>query len=171
MIQEYCWITNVDYKGYPLNWMECRETVMGKKMNKAGVEEEYSEESSFVHITNLPLTKDNIAKSSETGRMRWKIENEGFNTLKNGGYGMSHKWARLSYQALKNYYQFMQMGHLINQLMIKSQAFQRDHLEEKDHPTIKSLWDDLIGVMKWLELESKKLREIIQTSKQFRLIT
>ena len=171
VVQEYCWITDVDYKGYSLNWMECRETVIGKKTNEEGIEEEYRIESSFVHITDLPLTKKNIVKSSETGRMRWKIENEGFNTLKNGGYGMSHKWARVSYQGLKNYYQFMQMGHLINQLMIKNVVFQRDYLQEKNHPTLKSLWDDLISVMKWVELESKTFRKIIQTQRQFRFIT
>jgi hypothetical protein len=32
-----------------------------------------------------------------TGRLRWKIENEGLNTLKNGDYGL----ARKNYQALK----------------------------------------------------------------------
>ena len=57
------------------------------------------EKKHFVHITDLPLNKENIAASSNTGRLRWKIENEGFNTLKNGGYGLEHKWARKSYQA------------------------------------------------------------------------
>ena len=171
IVQEYCWISNVDYQGYNLNWMECRETVTGTKTNKEGIKEEYSEESSFVHLTNLPLNKKNIAKSSHTGRLRWKIENEGFNTLKNGGYGMKHKWSRVSYQGLKNYYQFMQMGHLINQLMIKSLVFQRDHLQESNHPTLKSLWEDLVGVMQWLELESRKLKEIAQTKRQFRFVT
>ncbi len=171
VVQEFCWITDLNYKGYSLNWMECRETTMGKRTNELGIEEEYSEESSFVHLTNLPLSKNTIAKSSQTGRMRWKIENEGFNTLKNGGYGMTHKWARVSYQALKNYYQFMQIAHLIHQLMIKSVVFQHDYLQEKNHPTLKSLWEDLVGVMKWLEINAKKLRKILQTRKQFRLIT
>lgn len=171
VVKEYCWINDIDYKGHALHWLECRETVTGVKKNDEGNEEAYSDESSFVHITSLPLTQKTMAKSSETGRLRWKIENEGFNTLKNGGYGMKHKWSRLSYQALKNYYQLMQMGHLINQLMIKSQSFQRDYMEKKDHPTVKALWDDLIGVMKWLEITSKRLREIMSTPKQFRLIT
>jgi len=171
VIQEFCWITDIDYKGYVVNWMECRETTREKRTNEAGIEEEYSEESSFVHLTNLPLSKKNIAKSIQTGRMRWKIENEGFNTLKNSGYGMTHKWARVSYQGLKNYYQFMQMAHLIHQLMIKSIVFQQDYLQEKNHPTLKSLWEDLVGVMTWVEINAKKLREIVQTRKQVRLVT
>ena len=171
VVQEFCWISHIDYHGYALNWMECRETVSGTTTNKEGIDEEYSNESSFVHITNLPLNKKNIADSSHTGRLRWKIENEGFNTLKNGGYGMKHKWSRISYQGLKNYYQFMQMGHLINQLMEKSIVFQRDHLQEGNHPTLKSLWEDLIGVMKWIELESKKFQEIHQTKRQIRFVT
>lgn len=171
VVKEYCWINDIDYKSHTLYWLECRETATGTRKNKEGNEEAYHEESSFVHITSLPLNHKTIVQSSHTGRLRWKIENEGFNTLKNGGYGMTHKWARRSYQALKNYYQLMQMGHLINQLMVKSQVFQRDHRQEKDHPTLKALWEDLIGVMKWLEIESKKLREIVNTPKQFRLIT
>ncbi|MDD1631962.1 MAG: hypothetical protein LUP91_07105, partial [Methylococcaceae bacterium] len=43
-----------------------------------------------------------------------------FNTLKNGGYGMEHQYARKSYTALKNYFQFMQMAHIIHQLMTPS---------------------------------------------------
>ena len=84
---------------------------------------------------------------------------------------MKHKWSRISYQGLKNYYQFMQMGYLINQLMTKSLVFQRDHLDESDHPTLKSLWEDLVGVMKWLELSSQKFKKIAKTQMQFRFVT
>lgn len=110
-------------------------------------------------------------ETNETGRLRWKIENEGFNTLKNGGYGMQHKWARKSYRGLKNYYQFMQMGHLINQLMEKSVEFQKNYLQGKNHPTEKGLWDDMISALVWAKVKLKKLKDILQTRRQFILVT
>jgi hypothetical protein len=48
--------------------------------------------------------------------MRFKIENEGFNTQKNGGYNLSHKFSRVSSVAMKNYVSLMQIAHLFNQL-------------------------------------------------------
>jgi hypothetical protein len=80
-----------------------------------------------IDITDLPLNKKNIAKTSFNGRLRWKIENEGFNTLKNGGYNMPHKYARKSYQGMKNYYQFMQIAYCINQLMVKTVEFKENY--------------------------------------------
>ena len=129
------------------------------------------EKKHFVHITDLPLNRKNIAASSYTGRLRWKIENEGFNTLKNGGYGLEHKWARKSYQALKNYFQFMQMGYLINQLLVKSTVFQEAFMKDKDHPTLQSLWKDLDAAMKWAKIKVARLAEISATRIQFRFIS
>ena len=37
----------------------------------------------------------------------------------------------------------MQMGYLINQLMVKSTVFQETFMKDKDHPTLQSLWKDL----------------------------
>ena len=50
------------------------------------------------------------------GRMRWKIENEGFNTQKRHGYSLEHLFSR-NYQALKNHYYLIQIGHMIAQVM------------------------------------------------------
>ena len=54
------------------------------------------------------------------GRLRWKIENEGFNTQKNLGYNLEHKYSRISFVATRNYYQCMQLTHLIEQLTLIS---------------------------------------------------
>ena len=52
--------------------------------------------------------------------MRWKIENQGFNDQKNQGYQLGHKFSETSFNALQNYYQCLQIAHLINQLVIHS---------------------------------------------------
>ncbi len=94
-----------------------------------------------------------------------------FNTLKNEGYELEHKYSRVSYQASKNYYQLMQMAHLINQLMILSVHFQSTYLKGKNHSTLKSLWQDLIAAMKWAELDVKKLQSIKAQKIQIRFVT
>ena len=37
----------------------------------------------FDWITNIEITKANLKKITKTGRSRWMVENETFNTLKN----------------------------------------------------------------------------------------
>jgi len=169
--QFYSWVTDIDYRGYTLHWLECREQVTLLKQDENGKLQAITTQCNFVHITDLPLDKNNIVKASQTGRLRWKIENEGFNTLKNGGYKMEHKYARKSYQAMKNYFQFMQIAHLINQLMIKSLYFQAHYLKGKNHPTLKNIWKNMMSAMEWCELNSKILEDIAKEQRQFRLIS
>ena len=166
--QQYNWVTNVNYHGHTLNWLECVETV---RSPSSGTSEDKTETNRFVHITNLPIDAGNVADTSRTGRLRWKIENEGFNTLKNGGYGMEHQYARKSYTALKNYFQFMQMAHMIHQLMTLTTRFQEDFMRVKNHPTLKNLWLDLVGAMKWFEFDEHELNRLINTRQQFRFST
>ena len=166
--QVFQWVTAVDYKGHTLNWLACKETI---RSTKTEVLEEALKTTRFVHITDLPINASNIADTSRTGRLRWKIENEGFNTLKNGGYGMEHQYARKSYCALKNYFQFMQMAHLIHQLMTLNTRFREDFMKAKNHPTLKSLWVQLVSAMQCFEINEQELQGISGTRRQFRFIT
>ena len=43
-------------------------------------------------VTSLPVTKHSIAEIASCGRSRWKIENEGFNVMKNHGYEFEHNF-------------------------------------------------------------------------------
>ncbi len=114
---DFRWVTDLDYHGHRLQWLECRETVHPPQ----GDEPTHHR---FVHLTNLAVTAATVAMLSRTGRLRWKIENEGFNSQKHQGYALQHQYARINWQAAKNYYQCLQIGHLINQLMVLSTAFQ-----------------------------------------------
>ncbi len=104
---------------------------------------------------------------SHTGRLRWKIENEGFNTQKNHGYALQHKYARISWRAAKNYYQCLQIGHLINQLMILSTTFQ-SHLEGK--MTCRHLWQAMIAFLLYGYLSRTTLEKLAQRRCQIRLV-
>lgn len=43
-------------------------------------------------VTDIPVTRNNVSDLVKAGRARWKIENEGFNTLKNQGYHIEHNF-------------------------------------------------------------------------------
>ena len=164
--RHYRWVTGLTYQVYSLHWLECRETLT--HTNKKGETEKI--DSVFTHITDLSLNTQNIVATSRTGRLRWKIENEAFNNLKNGGYALEHKYSRVSYQASKNYYQLMQIAHLINQLMINSIRFQKLYFSTKNHPTLKNVWKNFIAAMKWAELDVNHLLVITVQKIQFRFV-
>ncbi len=42
--------------------------------------------------TSLEVNQSNVETIVACGRARWKIENEGFNLLKNNGYHMQHNF-------------------------------------------------------------------------------
>ncbi|OVE81202.1 hypothetical protein BVY04_03765, partial [bacterium M21] len=67
----------------------------------------------------------NIAHDlAQTGRLRWKIENEGTNTQKNSGYEMQHAYG-LNDNAWKNYYLLLQISQLMNDLVRFSDYIKR----------------------------------------------
>lgn len=80
----------------------------------------------FSWITNLEIKDASmVVKLQQVGRLRWKIENEGFNTQKNLGYNLEHKYSRINFNATKNYYQCLQIAHLIEQLALLSDTIKQ----------------------------------------------
>jgi len=82
--------------------------------------EEFNEEDKRLYhntwITNVKPNHTNALDLAQAGRLRWKIENEGTNTQKNGGYEMEHGYG-LGGNAWKNYYLILQIGQLFNDLV------------------------------------------------------
>lgn len=70
----------------------------------------------FNYITNLHVSNTNLVALVSLGRRRWKIENEGFNVQKNGTFCISHLCSRND-NALKIHYLFIQIAHIIRQLL------------------------------------------------------
>jgi hypothetical protein len=81
--------------------------------------------------------RKNIIQFVEHARSRWNIE-DSFNTQKNRGYVLHHKFNRKDFTAIKNWHSVRLMAHVINQLIEKSQQF-KELLVGKE--TIKNLWD------------------------------
>ena len=57
--------------------------------------------------------------------MRWKIENEGFNVQKKGGYELEHAYTNNPNSA-KIFYFLLQIAHLLAQLLHKAHLLKRD---------------------------------------------
>jgi hypothetical protein len=121
----------------------------------------------FVHITNIEINNDNFKEVSQSGRLRWKIENEGFNDQKNGGYNLSHKFARKSHKTLCNYYQCMQIAHIIQQLNTLSLEYKKQ-LAKNANESQKSLLEFVIGAISHAEFETNEIESILQKNCQFR---
>lgn len=69
-----------------------------------------------VWLTNVKPDVKNAIDLALHGRLRWKIENEGTNTQKNGGYEMTHAYGYHG-NAWKNYYLILQVSQLFNDLL------------------------------------------------------
>ena len=76
----------------------------------------------FQWITNIELTWKDLEEMIEAGRMRWKIENEGFNNQKNGIYQIEHLNSRNS-NAMKNHYLLTQISDILMQLYLAWNPF------------------------------------------------
>ena len=81
------------------------------------IERDGQDRTRFVWLTNFPITPDNVATlANRGGRQRWKIENEGFNIQKNGGFNLEHAYSTGPTQ-IKNFYVLLQIAHMIVQLI------------------------------------------------------
>jgi hypothetical protein len=67
-----------------------KESNNNKKNKKKFVTE--LKDLEFTFVTNLEINKHNVKSFTDIGRSRWKIENNNFNTLKNGGYKLEHNF-------------------------------------------------------------------------------
>ena len=99
--RHYKFVTHLDYQGFLVNAVECIDS-----------EVKYP----FLFITSLPITRKNCSQLVADGRRRWCIENQGFDAQKNHGYYLEHIFSE-DYNAMKNHYLLIQIGHAISQLL------------------------------------------------------
>ena len=108
----YRWVEHlsfVDSEGreHQLNALLCVET------------SPQGQQTTYAWLTDLPLNRDTvIAVARQGGRIRSKIENEGFNVQKNSGLNLEHAYS-LDWNKAKAYYYLLQIGHALYQLIEK----------------------------------------------------
>ena len=159
--QEFYWVEDLLHKKHTLHYLQCKETVSNEKTNKTSTQ-------NFVRITNFEVNKSTVKKLSKAARLRWKIENEGFNIEKNNGYAMEHLYSRNSFNAMQNYYQSMLIAHLLNQLLEQSCTI-KDLFKRFKKLSVKYLWQQLLATMKCQILCSQTLEMIDSKKHQIRL--
>jgi hypothetical protein len=118
--RDYRWINDISYVDsktdeHTVGVLECLE----EKPDSDG----QLQTTRFRWITNFQLKRNHvITLANQGGRIRWKIENEGFNVQKNGGYELEHAYTT-DPVASKVFYLLLQMGHLIAQLVEQGSLF------------------------------------------------
>lgn len=107
----------------------------------------------FCYATNLRISEGNYKKMIEICRGRWKIENKGFNELKNHGYHMKHAFS-YDENAVKVHFVLMLISHLIMQLV--------EHYEKSlgRFETIRKLGEDIKEALRNAILSATDIRDI-----------
>jgi hypothetical protein len=106
MWQECFWTLDISYHEQTIHVLEYTEQVAGKDPHH------------WAWATNIAVKRQNCFQWSQAARLRWKIENEGFNMQKHGGYALSHVFS-YDINAYQNFYLLMQIAHIIHQLFEK----------------------------------------------------
>lgn len=68
-------------------------------------------------VTDLPVSKENVVELVQSGRARWKIENETFNTLKNQGYHLEHNFGHGQQFLSNNFFVLNLLAFYIHQIL------------------------------------------------------
>jgi hypothetical protein len=153
--QQARYINGIGYSSkHRLNWIDYTKKQDGKI------------ESYFAYVTNIKIYSANAWDIILHGRMRWIIENQGFNTQKNGGYEMQHKYSRKYYWAMKNYYQLLQIAHMIAQLVEKLE--QTRQTIEETAMTLLAAYEDMVATMIKECIEHSELQCQLENTRQLR---
>jgi len=118
--QDYRWMNGISYTDSNFD-----QHLLGVLETVATSQDHQDKEKTNKHkwTTNFTLTSGNLSKLCSAGRSRWKIENEGFNLQKNGGYRLEHPYSHDDV-ARKIFYLLLQIAFTIFQLMAKGSLFQ-----------------------------------------------
>jgi hypothetical protein len=120
--QRFSWVNGISYldtkrKQHEVSVLQCLQSKPG--------EHDQLITTTFRWVTNCALATRNVVEvAHNAGRIRWKVENEGFNVQKNGGYELEHGYST-DLKASKNYYFLLQIAHTLAQLLEKGTLFRQ----------------------------------------------
>jgi len=114
--QLFTWVNQIEYKNretkntpsFFLSVLECIDTYPDATQKR------------FRWVTNITLNRATAHRvGNQGGRLRWKIENEGFNEQKNGGFELEHAFSTNTNSA-KCFYILLQLACALLQLLYKT---------------------------------------------------
>jgi hypothetical protein len=161
--RDYRWINDISYvdtddNEHAVGVLECLE----EKPDADG----QLKTKRFRWITNFKLkTKRVIALANQGGRIRWKIENEGFNVQKNGGYDLEHAYTT-DPVASKVFYFLLQMAHIIAQLTEKGSLFRRAFPDGVG--SAKNIAFRLLEAWRNLRVSAQRMTPLLEARRQIR---
>ena len=120
----------------------------------------------FKWITNFNVTAAKVVSlANQGGRLRWKIENEGFNVQKNGGYALEHVFSQDA-TAGKIFYLLLQIAHLLSQLIEHGSLFRKAF--PKGVGSAKNIAFRLLEAWRNLRLSLADVQQLLDTRVQIR---
>lgn len=102
----YTWVNDLTYQDLRLDFVMLQETVEGNT-------------ATCTFLTDFTVDGDNVVTIGNGGRLRWTIENQGFNEQKTG-YELEHFCDCSSFEVMLALYLLLQIGHLFMQLLARS---------------------------------------------------
>lgn len=107
VFQVFRWVNSLKHQDHTVSALDCHETLPGGRTRH------------FAWITDFGVGRRSaITLANQGGRLRWKIENQGFDVQKHHGYEMEHAYATQEW-AVQNFYFLLQVAHSLHQLMVR----------------------------------------------------
>ncbi|MCP4342250.1 MAG: transposase [Desulfobulbaceae bacterium] len=128
--RDYEWINDLSHAGSTLSWCSLNERT------------DDDEKFYFSVITNLSPNTVDVQTIMRLARERNIIE-DGFNTLKNRGFAMKHKFSRTSDFASMNYITLMSVADILSNIVFASDWLQRTYFSVNEKYSIRSLICDM----------------------------
>jgi len=130
----YKWLKDIQYQKHTVNWIKCVEENQHRKTSQKQIKQ-------FVYLTNIDVNRDNVALLLKAGRARWGIEDH-FNTQKNRGGNLHHKFNRNNLNAIKNWHNLRQLACMIGELVEYCEQIQ-SLLKQQSKMSLKELYANL----------------------------
>lgn len=112
LTQRFAWAEALPIAEFTSNVLFCHELT------------DTGDATDYVWLTNFHLCRNNVENiANNGGRLRWKIENEGFNVQKNNGYEMEHPYSEHA-NGFRIFYILLLIAHYINQLILHGSLIQ-----------------------------------------------
>ena len=162
IMRTFRWINDIEYQKHSINWIECEQETVHRKTNEKG------DTNRFVFLTNMEVNGDNVADILMAGRARWLIEDH-FNTQKNRGGSLHHKYCRNNFNAIKNWHNTRQLAFIIKELVKHSIEVQQ--LLKTKKLTWKVLWEIINGYFYFISVDPlmESFEKWSKTPRQVRL--
>jgi hypothetical protein len=93
--------------------------------SKVSVDGKVTSQYTWLVSSGIKIEEETVNEVSQAGRCRWKIENEGINIQKNGGYKLEHLYSR-DEVSMKIWIALLDLAHILSQLLEKGSLLQKE---------------------------------------------